>query len=149
MIKDIMEKEIIRRWEANKEHLREYLQTNPQSEYNEYEKLVGILVRECLNYELKEGDWKLAADFNVIDHGEYQGTQIFLLHKDTYQPSENQYYVFDNYYGSCSGCDTLQGISQYDSKVPSDGQLDAYMSLLLHMIQRMKCLGNLWKEDMT
>jgi hypothetical protein len=56
----------------------------------------------------------------VIDDGDYQGTQIFIIPTDTYQPSVKDYVMTDTYYGSCSGCDTLQAISGYDYALPTD-----------------------------
>ena len=44
-----------------------------------------------------------------------------------------------NYYGSCSGCDTLQCIQDYDlSKIPDEDQVKEYMQLSLHLLQHMK-----------
>lgn len=134
---------ILQQWEKNKNHLREYLKCHNQNDYS-YEKLVEILIRECINFGAQGYDL-LSEEFTCLDHGEYQGTQIYILHRDTYQPSIEDYYVFDNYYGSCSYCDTLLGI-QYldDSEYPTEEQLDEYMILYLHMIQRIKCLGYLY-----
>ena len=54
----------------------------------------------------------------------------------------NNYYITDNYYGSCSGCDTLMGIIEYDEdKYPSEQQVKKFMQLALNMVQKMKCLG--------
>lgn len=52
----------------------------------------------------------------------------------------------DNYYGSCSGCDTLLSISQYDWGLPTDEKVEEYMTLCLHLVQRMKSLGNVLNE---
>ena len=48
-----------------------------------------------------------------IDDGDYQGTYIYLIPFDTYEPSESDYMMTYVGYGSCSGCDTLQSI-KYD-----------------------------------
>lgn len=141
-----MEQAFIKKWERGKENLRKYFEVTPQSEYDEYPKIVSALIKHCLNYGVKLQDEKFSEEFEVSDHGDYQGTQIFLLHKDVYQPDAYNYYVFDNYYGSCSGCDTLLGISECESGIPTKEQVDEYMTLCLHMIQRMKCLGDLLKD---
>lgn len=145
-----MEKEIIRRWEANKEHLRSYIKTLRYGDCDEYEKLVRILITECLNY----GDDISGTTFNAdeivrIDHGDYQGTEIYLFHEDSYQPGAEEYYIFDNSYGSCSCCDTLKSIFEWtyeDDDPITDKQADRLMTLMLHMVQRMKCLGDLLKD---
>lgn len=141
-----MDKEIIERWERGKESLRKWFEMTPQSKYDSYSKVVSALIKNCLNYgDLDYGE-EFSEDFDVSDHGDYQGTQIFLLHKDVYQPDVNSYYIFNNYYGSCSGCDTLLSISQYEEGIPTKEQVDEYMTLCLHMVQRMRWLGDLFKE---
>lgn len=77
----------------------------------------------------------------VIDNGEYQGTQIFLIPEETYQPSVDNYLVTHTYYGSCSGCDTLEGIRSYDKEKPTETQVKDYMTLALHLVQRLKKLS--------
>lgn len=135
-----MDSDIIKRWEKNKQHLSEYLQNNPHQNY-EYMDLIKILVNECLNYDIKNDTF--SNDINVIDHGDYQGTQIFILHKDDYQPSIRDYYYTHNEYGSCSGCDALLAIQDSDSsEFPSEKQVKEYMDLMLHLIQRMKKLDS-------
>lgn len=139
-----MDELIIRRWEKGKHNLRKWFETTPQCKYDNYSSIVSALIKYCLNFDNNEVE--ISEKFEVSDHGEYQGTQIFLLHDDVYQPSVSNYYVFDNYYGSCSGSDTLLGISEYDSGLPTKEQVDKYMTLCLHMVQRMKCLGDLWDD---
>lgn len=71
-----------------------------------------------------------------IDDGDYQGTEIFILHKNVYQPYIEDYVYTSTYYGSCSGCDTLMGISEYDDGLPSESQVKDYMDLCLHLLQK-------------
>ena len=146
-----MDKEIIRRWENNKEHLRSHIKNLRYGDCNTYEKMVRILISECLNYgDDLSGDTFNADEIVRIDHGHYQGTEIYLFHMDTYQPGVDEYYIFNNYYGSCSGCDALKGIfdgwDAYKDPV-TDEQADELMTLLLHMVQRIRCLDCIWKED--
>jgi hypothetical protein len=51
------------------------------------------------------------------------------------------YVMTHNFYGSCSGCDTLQSINSYSEDLPNQSQLDGYMTLCLHLVQRMKRLS--------
>lgn len=75
----------------------------------------------------------------VIDDGDYQGTQIFIMPLDTYQPSVEKYVYTNTYYGSCSGCDTLQAIQSWDeSEKPNEEQIKDYMELALHLLQKCK-----------
>lgn len=137
-----MDKEIIERWEQGKENLRSWFKEHDQKEYPDYEHIVKVLIEHCLNYETFFFG-RLSSDVEVSDHGDYQGTQVFLIHKDCYQPSLYDYYIFSNYYGSCSGCDTLMGIQSENCEgLPSEAQVNAYMTLCLYMVQRMKCLAD-------
>jgi len=77
----------------------------------------------------------------VIDDGDYQGTKIFIIPQDTYQPSIEDYLITDTYYGSCSGCDTLQGIIGYSDDPPTEEQVKDYMMLSLHLIQKLRKLS--------
>lgn len=140
-----MEKDIIERWEKGKENLRNWIKSHEQKEYGSYEDLVIALIENALNYDVKSVD-RISTDIDISDHGDYQGTQIFLIHRECYQPSCGDYWIFDNYYGSCSGCDTLLSISQYDWGLPTDEKVEEYMHLCLHIVQRMKSLGNVLNE---
>ena len=71
-----------------------------------------------------------------IDDGEYQGTLVFVIAETGYQPSVYWYVMVG--YGSCSGCDTLEGIRRYDSGTPTKQQVDDYMTLALHIVQQLK-----------
>lgn len=142
-----MEKEIIERWEKGKENLQKYLSTHKIKKTCEsYGDLVKVLINECLNYS--KDYTKFSIDFVCVDDGHYQGTQLFILHYDLYQPDVDEYFIFDNNYGSCSGCDTLLGIIGYGSNdcFPNEDVVNKLMTLCLHMVQRMKCIDNLWKE---
>lgn len=144
-----METAIIERWENGKENLRNYLATHPiRNNCDSYESLVKVLINECLNYECSY-HFPFSNEFECIDDNEYMGTQIFVLHYHSqYIPTED-YFIFDNEYGSCSGCDTLLGIIGYGDydEVPATDMIDELMTLCLHMVQRMKCLANLWENE--
>jgi len=74
----------------------------------------------------------------VIDHGDYQGTLLFIIGAQGYQPS--QYWSVSMGYGSCSYCDTVQGIreeGEYGEK-PNADQVKEYTTLALHVAQRIK-----------
>lgn len=137
-----MDTKIITLWEDNKEKLKEYISKTNQSEYSSYQSLVKLIVEHILNSKEDNYDYpKYDADkITVIDDGDYQGTQIFIIPQDTYQPSVSEYLVTNTYYGSCSGCDTLQSINDWEDGIPSEEQINDYMALFLHLIQRMKPL---------
>lgn len=81
------------------------------------------------------------ARIHLIDDGDYQGTLLFVIASDGYQPSK--YWAVKIGYGSCSGCDTFEGIKSYaDADEPAtDEQVSEYMTLALHVVQGLKLIG--------
>ena len=134
-----MEKEIIEQWEKNKPKLEEYFKTTKQEEYSTYQSIVEKIFEICITKADSYNKWNYK-NITCVDDGDYQGTQIFLIPKDTYQPSADEYLVTNTYYGSCSGCDTLEAISRYEDGLPSEEQLKDYMTLALHLVQKTKYL---------
>lgn len=133
----------VKAWDANKDKLKEYFQTHSMSEYDEYVKLVQLLFNIVINPYLEKVNPTKQYDadideITVIDNGEYQGTQLFVLHEKTYQPAAYEYVLTHQSYGSCSGCDTLQGIQVYSSDIPDEEQVNDHMTLCLHLLQRCK-----------
>ena len=74
----------------------------------------------------------------VIDDGDYQGTMLFVIGASGYQP--DRYWATMVDYGSCSGCDTFEGIRHYGDGAPNDSQVADYWTLALHMVQRTRLL---------
>ena len=135
-----MIKEIVEQWDERKHLLESWLaSSHPDS----YQKLVEQLVRLVLCGDLKRRYTESPLDPDrvaVVDHGDYQGTQLFLVPIKRYQPSDEDYVWLSNHYGSCSGCDALESIREYSCESPTAHQVSQYMTLALHMVQRMKWL---------
>ena len=130
-----MQMEIIKEWEKKKRRLEEYFRNTRQEKYSTYLDIVKIIVKVILpGYDYKK--------ITVIDDGDWQGTQIFIIPSDVYQPDIEEYLYTYVYYGSCSGCDTLLGINNYEDGKPNDSQIKDYITLCLHLIQRMKPFVN-------
>lgn len=142
----------IEKWDKNKDLLKQNIQ-NLGNEMHEcsYKDIVKLTVDSILNDDdgEKYGFW---SDWDTdkiveIDHGDYQGTLLYVIPLDSYQPSEDQYLMTSVGYGSCSGCDTLQSIQyssiSYDDDNESETlrlnetQIADYMTLSLHIIQKM------------
>ena len=103
-----------------------------------YKDLVTRVIRICSEVKGEHG-WAEAPDpqrITVIDHGDYQGTQLYVIGADGYQPSA-YWAIFVNY-GSCSGCDTFEAIRNYTDEPPTVEQVKEYWTLMLHMVQNMK-----------
>lgn len=99
-------------WAKNQDKLREAIAKLPDDEIDKlnYEKLVIMAFGNIFESGTTELN---LTDIHVIDDGEYQGTLIFLIPFDCYQPSCEDYLMTYVYYGSCSGCDTLQAIQAH------------------------------------
>ena len=136
---------IVKQWDANKHKLEEYFATTKQEDYSDYKTIV-VKLFELVITEI-ENEWSGTDKFDiskmtVIDDGDYQGTTIYIIPKDTYQPSISDYVITDNYYGSCSGCDTLLAISEYSDDLPTKEQVKEYMTIALHLVQKLRWLGS-------
>ena len=85
-----------------------------------------------------------------MDNGDYQGTLLFLIPCDTYQPSEYEYLLTYVGYGSCSGCDALMSIQSdgdYGEKL-TNGQVRDIMCLCLNIIANMiKPYNSGWRNE--
>lgn len=103
-----MLKIFLNQWDKNKDALREKLATLP--DYFDYKDIVKLAFEEIYNHNLPEHLKTCVLDtgkITVIDDGDYQGTYLFFIPFDCYQPSENDYLLTYAGYGSCGGCDTL------------------------------------------
>ena len=135
-----MVQELILQWEENKFKLEDYFRTTKQSEYCSYKKIVTKIFELCLPMADEFFGFDLSK-MKVIDDGDYQGTQIFIIPKNMYQPSIYDYIMTNTYYGSCSSCDTLLSIYNYNDGLPTDEQVKDYMTLALHLVQKLKWLA--------
>lgn len=122
--------DIIEKWENNKGSLRKWFNTKTSYDVDEYKKIVEAIAHIILDYDEPK--------ITEIDNGSYQGCSLFVIvdEGDTYYSPE-EYLITYNYYGSCSGCDTLLHIIGYGDDPLSEEQVDDLMTLSLHIIQRM------------
>ena len=133
-----MIQEIVKKWEENKYKLEEYFSTTKQEKFASYEAIVQKIFELVINSDEDSYERFNINKMTVIDDGYYQGTQIFIIPKDTYQPNIDDYLITHTYYGSCSGCDVIEGIRNYSSGLPTEQQVKEYMILALHLVQKMK-----------
>ena len=133
-----MEEKIVLSWEKNKDSLKELIEEKLRVDSETqrttdigYEDLVIMMGKTILKGTSTYGrDWDYSR-LTEIDDGDYQGTLLFVLPEEGYQP--DNYLAIKVSYGSCSACDTLQGILYYDKD-----KADGLMTLCLHMIQSAK-----------
>jgi mRNA-degrading endonuclease HigB of HigAB toxin-antitoxin module len=135
-----MIKEFVESWDKHKDELKEYFKNNTQGNYSYYEDIVKLLFEKVINADLEDDYDKFDVEkIKIIDDGDYQGTRIFILHKNSYQPGILEYVYTHAYYGSCSGCDTLLAILDYNyDEKPNEQQVEDLMQLALHLLQRCK-----------
>lgn len=145
MIKYCLEK-----WNKNKEKLKAALKRTPGLNDCNYKDIVELVVKYILNegceYESEMFDNE---HLTVIDDGDYQGTLLFIIPNNTYQPSEHEYLMTYVSYGSCCGCDTLQGIQCYmDDGEITDQQISDFMTLCKDIVTNMIKPYNFgWRYD--
>ena len=136
-------------WNANRERLEEALREDTQLNKCDYKYLLSLVVTYILNPGLVdfEQGWS-AENITVVDDGNYQGTLMFLIPKDCYQPEESEYLLTFVNYGSCSVCDTLMGIQGFDDSKPTEQQLIDYMVLCKDLVMNMvKPYNDGWRKD--
>lgn len=126
-----MIQEFINIYLKNKDSLKEKI---GQSYPGCYQDLVRMVI-ETLN---PDGEFDLpdSARIHQIDDGDYQGTLLFVIAATGYQPLD--YWYVKVSYGSCSACDTLEGIRNYENEKPTEQQVNDYMSLCLHIVEGLK-----------
>lgn len=124
-------------WDHNKDELLDAIREKVHVGHADYDQLMQLTIRHILNGQNKmpgfEG-YTWSEDFKAIDDGDYQGTLIFLIHRETYQPSEGEYLITFVKYGSCSVCDTIQSIREIpDAEERNKEYLDLCRDMLVHM----------------
>ena len=143
----------VKAWDANKGRLKEYIGSRKQTEYDSYKKLTKILFDVVINpYYDKYNDpsWWGHGEYDLFDlkelveveYGEYQGTLLYIIPCPSASKLDDgkEFIITGVDYGSCSGCDTLQGIiaEGESNSTPTESQLHDYMLLLLHLLQHCK-----------
>ena len=124
------------KWSKNEELLRQALSFETL-DCLEYKDLVRLSVKWILNSgENNHGDWD-CDNIKCIDDGDYQGTLLYLIPKNTYQPGEYEYLMTYVGYGSCSGCDTLQGLQMEKNNI--DEYVKLCKDIVCNIIKPYNC----------
>ena len=120
------------RWEQNKQIAEDEFRREAPQSYTAVVKAAVLAVKGDAYDEPNLDPERI----HVIDDGHYQGTLLFVIAAENYQPST--YHAVAVSYGSCSGCDTLQAINGYSDDPPTDEQVGQYMTLALHIVQGLR-----------
>ena len=132
-----------RNWDKNKEVLEQEIRNSDTLNDCNYLDLVKLSFKVILS------DKELNLDgITLIDNGDYQGTQLFLIPFETYQPTEYEYLMTHVSYGSCSGCDTLQAIQNWGNNKLTDDQVTDFMKLCLDILTNtIKPYNSGWRNE--
>lgn len=143
--------EIVKAWDERKHMVEERLKAKHPDDYKELVSWIIYMINPESKYDLPD-----PSIIYEIDDGDYQGTLLYVIPEKAYQPST--YYTVFVSYGSCSGCDTLEGIrsdcghrtwketGSWASETPDEEAIKEYMTLALHVVQKMKKL-DAWGDD--
>jgi len=148
-----MLKYCLNKWDQNKDLLERRLVNGTEWNACDYVDLVKLVVDCILNGERSSDEYdnerKWDSDgITVIDNGDYQGTLLFLIPRDRYQPAEYEYLMTYVGYGSCSGCDTLQAIQEWGDKHLTTTQVKDFMTLCKDILTNMiKPYNSGWRFD--
>ena len=137
-----MIKRFVEIWNKHKEELEEIYKKEHPEEYKDIVRNVVKLLNDNMDDEYPCID---PDRIHKIDDGDYQGTLLFIIGATGYQPSDYWSVFVD--YGSCSGCDQLEGIRGYnEADLPTEQETKDYMSLSLHILQGLKKISNRGEE---
>ena len=155
-----MIKYALKKWDKNKDALRNAIQhteKDKRSVWN-YNDIVKLTCRYIFNENTTDKDPKINIEgITMADtgNGNHQGTLLFMMPFDTYQPAEYEYLMTYVGYGSCSGCDNLQRLQRIQSaemcnNVNSTGDLiDSYMALCRDIVSNTIRPYNMgWRNNM-
>lgn len=135
---DTFDIELAKRFDAIRSQLPEALKTNSDGYKGILKTTLSLMFPDP---DYGEPDWE---NIHTINDGDYQGTLVFLVPSNMYQPSK--YLLTKVSYGSCGGCDTLRAINDYESEYDYGNNVRVYTEegikdliiLALHLIQKAR-----------
>lgn len=148
-----MIKYALKKWDDNKDVLRNAIkQTEKDKRCTwDYKEIVKLVCRYIFNENVSREEPMINVDgITMIDNGYYQGTLLFMLPFDAYQPAEYEYLMTYVGYGSCSGCDTLQCIQVADEDDETEKEMvDSYLGICKDLVSNtIRPYNTGWRNDM-
>lgn len=133
-----MIQEFVEAWDSRKDYLKEWFRSTIQGDLS-YEVILKALIEKVINPFERGGDWD-AKQIHVIDDGDYNGCQLFVVPRHAHDLGPFDYFITYQYYGSCSVCDALEGIRGYRNlnETPDEEQVKGYMTLALQLLQHCR-----------
>lgn len=133
-----MIQDMVTAWDKARDWVKSELETKHPADY---ESLVTLVV-QGLN-QFWDDDYRKPDPERIkeINWGDYRGTLVYVIGATGYKPRD--FWVVTVGYGSCSGCDSLDGIESFRSvhdddggvRRPTDEQVSQYMTLATHIVQ--------------
>ena len=133
-----MDIKIMEKYFENRDFIISELKSNPIDSYIDLIKIVA----KCIL-----GDKYSEKNIKETNFGDYQGTHFFIFSSNSYQPEAEETYITHNYYGSCSECDALLNIIQYQENNFNEEQIENLLYLCCQLFQHTSCLGFLDVEN--
>ena len=138
------------KWDKNQNALKERIGELTKKKFNEFD-YIDIVKMTFENIFNKDEEEMLdIKNITEIDNGDYQGTLLYLIPFDTYQPSEYEYLMTHVSYGSCSGCDTLQSLQDWsdnDELLTIETQSDLLGLCRDLIVNTIKPYNGGWRND--
>lgn len=131
-----MDKKIVAAWDANKAKVQAFFEAGHPESYKAVIAAVVQMLHDASDEYAKPDPERI----HEIDDSHYQGTLVYVIGATGYQPSD--YWYVKVSYGSCSGCDTLEGIRSHSDGKPTEEQVRDYMTLALHIVQGLKKMSD-------
>lgn len=138
-------------WDKNKDVLKQELKGLYNVGQLDYKTLVKMTFEKIYNVENNIDEYPYMTldceSVTEIDNGDYQGTLLYLIPFDRYQPSEFEYLMTYVDYGSCSGCDTLLSIIDWGDARPTDTQVNELLALCKDILTNtIKPYNSAWRK---
>lgn len=136
-------------WDMNSEKLRKVLAERTDLNTCNYKDLVKLTFDAIYNSSIEDKYRKLNTEaITEIDDGDYQGTLLFTIPVDTYQPGASEYIMTFIEYGSCSGCDSLQAAQDWHTDKLTEEQIKDFMIICKDLIcNAIKPFNYGWRSD--
>ena len=135
------------KWDKNQSKLLQNLMERTDLNKCYYKTLVELTFESIMNEENDMNTYDISK-ITEIDDGDYQGTLIYLIPFAVYQPAEGEYLMTFINYGSCSACDTLQGIQKWSNDKLTECQLTDFMALCKDIITNtVKPYNSAWRNN--
>lgn len=143
-----MLKIIKEQWDKNRDLLRAALEEGETFNECGYVDLVKLSFEKIFNTGINHDYLLNLKRITEIDNGDYQGTLLYVIPFDTYQPSEHDHLMTYVNYGSCSGCDTLQAIQCGHDRKLTEAQVKNFMALCKDILTNtVRPFNNGWRHE--